>query len=618
MRNQLHHCSLFKRLFLWTLVAVTAIAAQATTPHRISYGYCAYEEPSYKTAIGYEEEPTRLGAATLYTSDFLKKFKGDKIVGMRIAVLFDIENVDAFLRHDLDGANMASKTINLKKGWNDIFFDNAITIDDKPIGAGYFFDNLKEKNVIGIQSFGQAQEHGVYISQFGSKFMKYSGGYGSNLMVQLIVECEDEHAQNLLYLNQITSTEYLKKGEPLPIVIGATNYGINNIDNITMVYSYGDGQEIEKTLTKTLHPNETSSWQFTLDNIGNSGMLKCRVIACNGQKLESPFSYEQFTYFYTHNYPRVILQEQFGTERSEITPYAQTDLNYALVDKYKGKVAWIQHHVGFNDDKYTIPESRELLFLFGNPATYNPAMMLNRRIMKGPYTVPTFAVPWTERIQQLYDDELSRPAFASVALSGQFDKSTGEIKLEVKGEIVEENIDTNNFTINIAIVENNLNSTTQAGLEKLGITEYTHQHTLRAMATPMSGATATWQGKQYSYSLDFTLDKSWNADNIVVVGYVAKKLNPNNLADCEIYNATEVALNQLPVSAVASIANDNPLLCHIVDGQLAFNQEIKSYQIFDISGKLVQARSLPLGTYIVRIVDNRGMLHVQKIVVSQF
>gem|GEM_PF-5975355 len=38
MRNQLHHCSLFKRLFLWTLVAVTAIAAQATTPHRISYG----------------------------------------------------------------------------------------------------------------------------------------------------------------------------------------------------------------------------------------------------------------------------------------------------------------------------------------------------------------------------------------------------------------------------------------------------------------------------------------------------------------------------------------------------------------------------------------------------
>ena len=50
----------------------------------------------------------------------------------------------------------------------------------------------------------------------------------------------------------------------------------------------------------------------------------------NGAQLPTPLTYEQMVYYYTKSYPRVILQEQFGTERSRITPYAQTDLNYAL------------------------------------------------------------------------------------------------------------------------------------------------------------------------------------------------------------------------------------------------------------------------------------------------
>lgn len=610
------HISWQKLILMLSLFIPSWGISQASEDYTLYYGYCAFEEPSPKTAIGYESDPSHIGVAAYYESDFLNPFVGDQIVGVRVAVLREV-SATVFIKRTVEGAPLQQKEFLLKKGWNEIIFDTPQTITQGGSYAiGYEFDNAKEVNIIGVQSFGQAHEHGIYLSQYGGKYLKYSSGYGSNLMVQMIVRgSQQEHFTNKLYVNTVTTQEYVKAGESSSLAVDITNYGVNSVDYIDLSYSFA-GQQVDKVqLPVSLEPGERDTITMPLKGLGKTGLLRTEITSFNGTVLLTPLTYEQMVYTYTKSYPRVILQEQFGTERSQLTPYAQTDLNYALPG-YEDKVVWIQHHVGFNEDKFTIPGSRELLFFYGNPATYCPAMMLNRRIMKGPYTVPTFAVPWSERVQELYEDELGRPAFAELILDGEFDPSERRLQLSLSGSIAMDQVDQNNCLVSVAIIENNIYTTTQEGLA--GISSgggYYQQHTIRRFATSPLGDKPQW-GKdgQFAYHCTVSLDKEWRAEEIVVVAFVHKGLNKGNLADCEVYNATQKALSSLPTS-LEQIGSISPVTVSVDKGRVICSVPTQEILVYDAMGRLLSNEQLSSGCYVVVVKTQEGSTQAYKITI---
>lgn len=95
-------------LLLLSLAIPQMGQARQTDDYTIFYGYCAFEEPSPKTAIGYESDPSHLGVAAYYESDFLKPFVGDQVIGIRVAVLKDV-SASVFIKKKCGGHSSSTK-----------------------------------------------------------------------------------------------------------------------------------------------------------------------------------------------------------------------------------------------------------------------------------------------------------------------------------------------------------------------------------------------------------------------------------------------------------------------------------------------------------------------------
>lgn len=98
--------------------------------------------------------------------------------------------------------------------------------------------------------------------------------------------------------------------------------------------------------------------------------------------------------------------------------------------------------------------------------------------------------------------------------------------------------------INIALLENNIIDA-QKTTDAVGIIEdYTHDHVLRDVVTPVHGIAIPEKvfpitaGRVYERSFTFTVNEKWNADECSVVAY----LNYNDPTDRSILQAEEVTL----------------------------------------------------------------------------
>jgi hypothetical protein len=102
----------------------------------------------------------------------------------------------------------------------------------------------------------------------------------------------------------------------------------------------------------------------------------------------------------------VPLVEEFTSQRCVNCPFMIYFLDRAIHEwrQQGGNVIYVTHHSGFAEDAFTQPVDRELLYLFGGPDTYNPAVMYDRRVFFGE-DVPVHAArvadttPYSEAIR---------------------------------------------------------------------------------------------------------------------------------------------------------------------------------------------------------------------------
>jgi len=134
------------------------------------------------------------------------------------------------------------------------------------------------------------------------------------------------------------------------------------------------------------------------------------------------------------------------------------------------------------------------------------------------------------------------------------------------------------------LTEDNLEAKKQVGLEEGE--EYVHRHVFRA-ANAIWGELLEWDADKATYAYTFTLDPTWNTDNLQIVGFVS---------GYDETNATNCAVEQ---AAVCSITGEDSGITEIEKTRKGDNEIV-----YDLMGRRIQSSTLKVqrstqGVYII-------------------
>ena len=194
-------------------------------------------------------------------------------------------------------------------------------------------------------------------------------------------------------------------------------------------------------------------------------------------------------------------------------------------------------------------------------------------------------------IDDLVNQDMGQPAFATIDLDAQYDDETRMLTIDVAGTLVEGALDIlGTPSVTLLLTENNvkskqvvINQVTQRPITKQ---DYVHQHVLRGFVTPPTGAPVEVSGNRYTARHTIAIDPSWNVKEMTLVGFVtrtAEEVTDDNVLTMDVTNC-----NSLSLSDLTGI--------HEVKAQ----EQSLQPEYFLLNGQRVNPGNLPKGIYIIR------------------
>lgn len=248
---------------------------------------------------------------------------------------------------------------------------------------------------------------------------------------------------------------------------------------------------------------------------------------------------------------RHVLIEEFTTERCSNCPRLAGYIHNALQkEEYQGLVHVVCHHSGYYTDWLTADCDESYLWLFNTGGVFAPAMMADRFAFDG--TTLALAPASQNNMENYWIKRLAEPAPVSLSISAKINGDSPNI-LHV-AVTCEKSVDElcANPMLTVFVVENNIDAHSQAGT-----TNFVHQHVTRAFNATW-GVPIVWNGNDYEYECDFTMDDSWVRKNLEIVAFVAN-YNPENATDCAVLNSNAISSEDVEVAGITSIyADDKP------------------------------------------------------------
>ena len=307
----------------------------------------------------------------------------------------------------------------------------------------------------------------------------------------------------------------------------------------------------ENTATFQGTPTEIGLYKFSLTATNNSKTLTKQITVVATSDAEV----------------RTLLFEEFTGDQCVYCPWGAEAFEASIdIPGYEDRVIMVSHHVGYNEDKFTIAASRPLTFYYGfkangNPAdTYAPAAMLDRRIVKGSVPVLGSSDVTKNRVKA----QLDKPSYVKINLSTTYNDATSELTVDVSGVLGNYYP---NAKLNVYIIQEGLTGTQTGPVDANGnyvtyaqyqqgasasggtLTNYQHKHALRATLTGNWGDALDVEvgnfSKQYTYTIPENIKGVKNvniptdANNMYVVAFVADyiKNTKENLDKSEVHNA---------------------------------------------------------------------------------
>lgn len=287
-------------------------------------------------------------------------------------------------------------------------------------------------------------------------------------------------------------------------------------------------------------------------------------------------------------FPRKFLLEHFTSANCNQCPMG---MKYIVdyLDWQTTPYIWVSHHAVYGTDEYTLPESNELAMNYLGIYSV-PSVVFNRTEQQGSLAIGAWDLEsWNIEERKAEDDTLAE---ASIRIDHHFDAATRQLDITVNGQVA--NIDRTEYLLNILIKENRLvgeQADAFTSWKCVDWREYMHPRVVRDFVTGTFGDTVHVTNQAYQYSISYTLNSEWIAENCCIVAYLTplEKKPIINAEQAAIVKGTLGGEEYGPYGVTeskgpnASISFDSVRVSKVADNQL---------EIMLLSSKTIQSRFL--------------------------
>lgn len=551
------------------------------------------------------------------------RLKGRNIIGVRCYLRADYRQkskgfscIKAYT--GAPGENAVTKTVNFDAGWNEVYFDEPVAIGEEPVYLGYqVFETQGEPYP--MAAYRNAEIPGACYINPARKGWEENGSHGA-LMIEAIVDGDDSVGDGHAIASPFGQPLVVAPGSDFECRLYIHNQSAEPLTEIS--YSgYDAGGNLTLTTTLALSQPLPPYGSTTVTGLlrspseeGSAVPLVTRATGLNGTAAEDCMESTISLYVSSDVFRRVPVIEEFTSQMCTNCPFMFYYLDMAL-EAFDAPHVYVAHHSGFSDDLLTQPCDAALLYLFGSPATYNPAVMYDRRVMQG-CDVPVMSaasVASTEQYDIRIAEAMRYPALAMVLVDSE--STDGTASCRVYGKISKAAMDfKDELYVTAYLLEDNIPSEgrlSQWGLQPPPegapedlLERFRHRGVIRhVFNTGLNGdplAVDSDGGFDVTFGPAAT-DSSWKPENCEVVAFV-HKADTDNMADNYILNAGAPRFNGYASGITAPSAGKEGIQLYVsADGRISASDPEAALEVFNPDGIRFDASSrLPRGLYIVR------------------
>ena len=582
-----------RKLFVSLLTALSFCSAAAEQGDTLYLGYC---NGNYNTSPTVQSEGKGYtDAAILLTREALSAYEGNSLVGVRAALVerINTDTLRVWVRSSLTGENLAtgyvlrSGTGGITKGWNQVVFDQPLTISHNlgDLYVGYSLHHKASLNAISlIEASGETPS-----------FIRLNKG-----------EWQDYSAKGVVCVEALVAGDHMPSYDlglgiasvvPAPsygeYVVKATvqlhNYGTKPTEGFTLALAAGELASQSIHFNQHIEPLADSTLTFTVDmgvRTDENTQWSLSIESIDGSEDENTGNNATVPIY---KFLKNVLIEEFTTERCVNCPRVAGYLHAALeLEDLRDRVIAVAHHAGYYTDWLTQPCDEELTWFYNNGvSTYAPAMGFNRQPLfetsagkPTPLTNPTSA----EMIAQCCRYEMQQPANAMLDMRLDFNADSTKVSITVGG-VCTAAYKTEHPYICLYLLENEIKAKSQEGADGM----YMQQHVKRAYNSTW-GEPIAWNERRFSYEYDFDIDPSWVKANMEVVAFVYN-YDETDPANCAIDNAVAVSLMQHADTPHLAVSNSRSA------------SDIRPVAEYNLNGQRIVTRGVTKGIHIVRMSD---------------
>lgn len=550
-----------KRIILSVLAlcSVFCMGAQDLFPY--SFAPAEVDEKMVVVGNGQNEFVQVLICLDPVVDDAVARLKGQQIKGVRVYTRADYKQktqkrslVMACIGEP-DNVTV-TKTVNFLKGWNDVLFDEPVTIGDEKIfvGAQVFETAGVPYPFAGFSDASVAQGCWVNLNKTGWSSYKDRG----TLYIAALLDADA--ARPLL-----ARTVYLQEcGHPQAVAPDADfegnlyvhNFSDEVVSNVRMaMLGQGDATATERDVILSAPVPAHGSTVVTMPlhagvQDGTEMDLSIRAITVNGQEAQKAMPGVTQLFVTADNFIRIPVIEEFTSQRCVNCPQMAYFLEKAL-DEYTGKFIYVAHHCGFSYDSFTTEPDKALQYIFGGYQNeYNPAIMYNRAVLDGEQTVvlgakDNAAKPYLEDLKKA----ASMPASAAVEME-LIEDATG-VGCKVSGRVARDLIQKELY-ISVYLLEDSItvDNFPQQGLDDPNAPAdlrdvFRHNGVIRHYYTSDAIGDLLAVNADGTYEITFSpaaINADAKKENCRLVVLV-HRVNKEQLADNFILNAAQISLS---------------------------------------------------------------------------
>ncbi|MCM1320322.1 MAG: Omp28-related outer membrane protein [Muribaculaceae bacterium] len=509
-----------------------------------------------------------------------------------------IETIRVWLKTDLEGEPLVEKTLvptqlnNVQKGFNKLKFDTPYIIPADLNSGIYigFGHKTMSMGARGISATDTPIPGAFYLHRADDKWYDFS--YRGTACVMATVEGENLPEYNLHLSNAVGDPYLINDKGTYSSKLYIHNFGTKDISGFEVTAELQGAEKATVKVDKNIRAGRMGVIDLTLPLKADRAGKFPLVYSVSNLKEGTDCDLEDNVFNSTADvastsYPRYVLSEEFTTEMCGNCPPVTKMIHELLQEKKYENIIQVCHHSGYKTDFLTSPWHETFVKLFGG-GSFAPALGADRAEL-APDKILIY--PETRsQITDMWDARLATPAVVKLDMAANYvDNFKKKVTVTVNAEKSIAELP-GSQVVNIMVIEDGIKAVNQAS----GGKDYVHDHVSRAVSAESHwGDPVNFDGDNMTYSYTFTLDPSWNTDNLSFVAYIGDN---TKWSKHEIMNAARIPFSAIGNSGIEEVSG---------------NDAVVKVEYFDFTGRCVIE---PSGLVIKRSTYTDGKVKCEKVI----